>query len=40
MKSLVEPLIDKQQWLVEFGFTAYDDKQRDQLWVTNEVCCS
>jgi hypothetical protein len=32
MKSLVAPLIDKQQWLVEFGFTAYDDKQRDQLW--------
>jgi hypothetical protein len=32
MKSLVTPIIDKQQWLVEFAFTNYDAKQQQQLW--------
>jgi hypothetical protein len=32
MKSLVAPLIDKQQWLTEFGFDSYEAKQQTQLW--------
>ena len=32
MKSLVTPIIDKQQWLVEFSFDQYDSKQQEQLW--------
>jgi hypothetical protein len=32
MKSLVAPLIDKQQWLAEFAFDRYDEKQKAQLW--------
>lgn len=32
MKSLVTPLIDKQQWMVEFGFDRYDAGQQTQLW--------
>lgn len=32
MKSLVTPLIDKQQWLTEFAFDRYDAKQQVQLW--------
>lgn len=32
MKSLVAPLIDKQQWLTEFSFDQYTPQQQAQLW--------
>ena len=32
MKSLVTPIIDKQQWLSDFSFDQYDAQQQAQLW--------
>jgi hypothetical protein len=32
MKSLITPLIDKQQWMTEFAFDNYDAQQQEQLW--------
>jgi hypothetical protein len=32
MKSLVTPIIDKQQWLADFAFDRYDTQQQTQLW--------
>ena len=32
MKSLVVPIIDRQQWLAEFSFDGYSKEQQDQLW--------
>lgn len=32
MKSLVTPLIDRQQWLVEFSLDRYPEDQQKVLW--------
>lgn len=32
MKSLVQPIIDRQQWLVDFAFDRYSTQQQQQLW--------
>ena len=32
MKSLVTPLIDRQQWLEDFNFDRYSPDQQTKLW--------
>jgi RNAse (barnase) inhibitor barstar len=32
MRSLVSPLIDREQWMKEFSFQSYSVDQQDKLW--------
>ena len=32
MRSLVSPLINRQQWMKEFSFLSYSREQQDRLW--------